>query len=89
MESTGVYWKPLFGVLIKEGFEVYLVNSRHVKNVTGRKNDEDDACWILPPEILLFGHRFSQETKCLSVGHLLKSEPVSARISRAAPSPMP
>jgi transposase len=46
MESTGVYWKPLFGVLIKEGFEVYLVNSRHVKNVTGRKNDEDDACWI-------------------------------------------
>lgn len=46
MESTGVYWKPLFGVLVKEGFEVYLVNSRHVKNVTGRKNDEDDACWI-------------------------------------------
>ena len=46
MESTGVYWKPLFGVLIKEGFDVYLVNSRHVKNVTGRKNDEDDACWI-------------------------------------------
>lgn len=46
MESTGVYWKPLFGVLITEGFEVYLVNSRHVKNVTGRKNDEDDAMWI-------------------------------------------
>lgn len=46
MESTGVYWKPLFGVLLKEGFDVYLVNSRHVKNVTGNKNDEDDACWI-------------------------------------------
>src|SRR5215218_8335672 len=46
MESTGVYWKPLFGVLIKEGFDVYLVNSRHVRNVSGRKNDEDDACWI-------------------------------------------
>ncbi|WP_121357296.1 IS110 family RNA-guided transposase [Flavisolibacter nicotianae] len=46
MESTGVYWKPLFGVLIKEGFEVYLVNSRHVRNVSGRKNDEDDAMWI-------------------------------------------
>ena len=46
MESTGVYWKPLFGVLIKEGFEVYLVNSQQVRNVTGRKTDEDDACWI-------------------------------------------
>lgn len=46
MESTGVYWKPLFVLLNKEGFEVHLVNSRHVKNVTGRKNDEDDAMWI-------------------------------------------
>jgi transposase len=46
MESTGVYWKPLFGVLIKEGFDVYLVNSKHVRNVSGRKNDEDDAMWI-------------------------------------------
>src|ERR1700760_789651 len=33
MESTGVYWKQLFSVLIHEGFEVYLVNARHVKNV--------------------------------------------------------
>jgi hypothetical protein len=46
MESTGVYWKPLFSVLIHEGFEVYLVNARHVKNVTGRKTDEKDAMWI-------------------------------------------
>jgi len=46
MESTGVYWKPLFNMLCKEGFEVYLVNSKHTKNVSGRKNDEDDACWI-------------------------------------------
>jgi transposase len=46
MESTGVYWKPLFGVLIKKGFEVYLVNSQQVRNVTGRKTDEDDAMWI-------------------------------------------
>jgi len=37
MESTGVYWKPVFNIL--EGtFEVILVNSRHVKNVPGRKN---------------------------------------------------
>jgi transposase len=46
MESTGVYWKPLFSMLVRNGFEVYLVNSKHVKNVTGRKTDEDDAMWI-------------------------------------------
>jgi transposase len=46
MESTGVYWKPLFRKLIKEGFEVSLVNAAHVKNVTGRKDDENDAMWI-------------------------------------------
>lgn len=46
MESTGVYWKPLFTMLVQSGFEVYLVNSKHVRNVTGRKTDEDDAMWI-------------------------------------------
>jgi transposase len=46
LESTGVYWIPLFLLLQEEGFEVYLVNSRHVKNVTGRKDDEGDAEWI-------------------------------------------
>jgi transposase len=46
MESTGVYWKPLFGMLVHNGFEVYLVNASHVKNVTGRKTDESDAMWI-------------------------------------------
>ena len=46
MESTGVYWIPLFLLLQEDGFEVYLVNSKHVKNVTGRKDDESDAEWI-------------------------------------------
>lgn len=46
MESTGVYWVHLFTLLQEEGFEVYLVNAKHVKNVTGRKNDESDAQWI-------------------------------------------
>src|SRR5688572_26655643 len=46
MESTGVYWKPLFSMLVRNGFEVYLVNAGHVKNVTGRKTDESDAMWI-------------------------------------------
>ena len=46
MEATGVYWIALFILLQEDGFEVYLVNSKHVKNVTGRKNDEGDAEWI-------------------------------------------
>jgi transposase len=46
MESTGVYWVALFLLLQEYGFEVYLVNAKHVKNVTGRKEDESDAEWI-------------------------------------------
>lgn len=46
MESTGVYWKPLFSMLVQNGIEAYLVNAGHVKNVTGRKTDENDAMWI-------------------------------------------
>ena len=46
MESTGVYWVSLFLLLQDNGFEVYLVNAKHVKNVTGRKDDEEDAEWI-------------------------------------------
>jgi transposase len=45
MESTGVYWKPVFHLL--EGrFEVLLVNARHIKQVPGRKTDVKDAEWI-------------------------------------------
>ena len=39
MESTGVYWIPIYEILEARGFEVYLVNARHIKNVTGRKTD--------------------------------------------------
>jgi transposase len=46
MESTGVYWKPLFSHLVREGFEVFLVNARNVKNVSGRKTDQSDAAWL-------------------------------------------
>jgi transposase len=46
MESTGVYWVALFLLLQEYGFEVYLVNAKHTKNVTGRKEDESDAEWI-------------------------------------------
>ena len=46
MESTGVYWIPLFLLLQENGIEACLVNSAHVKNVCGRKKDEEDAEWI-------------------------------------------
>lgn len=46
MESTGIYWVALFLLLQEYGFEVYLVNAKHAKNVTGRKDDESDSEWI-------------------------------------------
>jgi transposase len=46
MESTGVYWIPLFQILETRGFEVYLVNARQVKNVPGRKSDVADCQWL-------------------------------------------
>lgn len=46
MESTGVYWIPVFQILEKNGFEVLLVNARHIKNVPGRKTDVKDCQWI-------------------------------------------
>jgi transposase len=46
MESTGVYWIPLYQVLDERGFEVYLVNARHYKNVPGRKTDVCDSAWL-------------------------------------------
>lgn len=46
MESTGVYWIPLFELLESKGFEVKLVNARHVKNVPGRKTDVTDCQWL-------------------------------------------
>jgi hypothetical protein len=43
MESTGVYWIPLYELLESRGLTVYLVNARHVKNVSGRKSDVLDC----------------------------------------------
>jgi transposase len=46
LESTGVYWIPLFQILEGRGIDVCLVNSRHVKNVPGRKSDVADCQWL-------------------------------------------
>lgn len=52
MESTGVYWKPVYYVL-EEYFEILLVNARHIKNVPGHKTDKKDSEWIA--KLLLTG----------------------------------
>jgi len=46
MESTGVYWKPVYNLLENRGLELLVVNARHIKNVPGRKTDVKDAEWI-------------------------------------------
>ena len=46
MESTGVYWIPIYEILEQRGFEVMLVNARDAKHVPGRKTDVSDAEWL-------------------------------------------
>ena len=53
MESTGVYWIPLYGLLESRGFTVLLVNARHVKNASGRKSDVLDCQWL--QQLMSFG----------------------------------
>ena len=66
MESTGVYWIPLYQILEERQFEVCLVNARHVKNVPGRKSDVQDCQWLqyLHSVGLLRGSFRPPETVC-------------------------
>ena len=45
MESTGIYWKPIFNIL-EDDFDIVLANAQHIKNVPGRKTDVKDCQWI-------------------------------------------
>lgn len=53
LESTGVYWIPLYELLESRGFDVYLVNTRHVRSVPGRKSDVLDCQWL--QQLMSFG----------------------------------
>ena len=53
MESTGIYWKPVYNVLEDDSFEIVLVNARHVKNIPGHKTDKKDSAWL--SKLLLSG----------------------------------
>ncbi len=52
MESTGIYWKPVYNIL-EGSFEVILVNAKHIKTVPGRKTDVKDSEWIA--QLLQYG----------------------------------
>jgi Transposase len=47
LQSTGVYWVPLDDILEERGFEVYVLNARHTKNLPGRKSDVQESQWLL------------------------------------------
>src|SRR5438477_10315469 len=47
MQSTGVYWIPLYELLAQEGVQVFLVNARDTKNLPGRKSDVQECQWLL------------------------------------------
>jgi transposase len=82
MESTGVYWLPLFQILERRGFEVILVNARQIKNVTGRKSDVQDCQWIqrLHTYGLLRGSFRPEDPYCVLRTYLrYRDELVSAR----------
>ena len=72
MESTGVYWIALFQILEVRGFEVKLVNAKHVKNVTGRKSDILDCQWLqqLHTYGLLSGSFRPQDSICVLRSYL-------------------
>ena len=73
MESTGVYWIPLFQILSDAGFELMLVNARHYKNVPGKKTDVVDSQWLqflLSVGLLRGSHR--PEQACCAIRTLLR-----------------
>jgi transposase len=67
MESTGVCWIPFFQILEARGFQVFLVNARHVQNVPGRKSDVSDCQWLqyLHSVGLLRGSFRPEQTVCM------------------------
>jgi transposase len=76
MESTGVYWIPLFELLEQDGFEVKLVDARQVKNVSGRKSDVLDCQWLqqLHTYGLLAGAFRPTDQVCVLRGYMRQRE---------------
>ncbi len=67
MESTGVYWKPVYNIL-EDDFEVILVNASHVKNIPGHKTDKKDSRWLA--KLLLSGLLKASFIPCKDIRNL-------------------
>lgn len=76
MESTSVYWIPVFQILENRGFEVKLVNARYVKNVPGRKSDVQDCQWLqqLHSYGLLHGSFRPEDQVCILRSYIRQRE---------------
>jgi len=84
MESTGVYWIPLYQILEDYGFKVKLVNARHVKHVPGRKTDVQDCQWLQQLESFgLLTNSFRPEAKiCVLRSYMRQRERLIQSASR-------
>lgn len=84
MESTGVYWIPLYQILENYGFSVKLVNARHVKHVPGRKTDVQDCQWLQQLESFgLLTSSFRPEAKiCILRSYMRQRERLIQSASR-------
>jgi transposase len=82
MQSTGVYWIPIYEILEERGIEVYLVNARHTKNLPGRKSDVQESQWLLKLHTYgLLNNSFQppSEIRVLRTIKLLSSNRLEAR----------
>ena len=80
MESTGVYWIPLYQILESYGLAVKLVNARHVKHVPGRKSDVQDCQWLQQLESFgLLSGSFRPEAKICSLRSYMRQREMLIR----------
>ncbi len=84
MESTGVYWIPLFQILETRGFEVKLVNAHHVKTLPGRKTDVLDCQWLQQLHEFRIVVRFLTSAKTKFVFYVAISAPRDSLIRSAS-----
>lgn len=80
MESTGVYWIPLYQILESYGLAVKLVNARHVKHVPGRKSDVQDCQWLQQLESFgLLSGSFRPEAKICTLRSYMRQREMLIR----------
>lgn len=84
IESTGVYWVPVFQVLERHGIDVHLVNAKHFKTVPGRKTDIEDCQWlqVLHEQGLLRGSFRPADAICVIRSYVRQRDTLVAESSR-------